>query len=81
MIYPRYFSLKMSRKKTIFPFKKQNLEHIGNYVHTTEYLAFGKTELANLNVKVYITNLLSNYIIYQISHGLNEVILLGFLHF
>ena len=78
MKYPKYFSLKMSREKTIFPFKKQNLEHIGNSVHTTKYLAFGKTVLANLMVKVYITNWLNDYIIYQISHGLNEVILLGF---
>ena len=54
----------MNWGKTIFHFEKQNLEHIGNSVHTTEYLAFGKALLANLKVKVYITKLLSVYIIY-----------------
>ena len=73
----------MNREKSIFHFEKQNLEHIGNSVHTTEYLAFGKALLARqyLKVKVYITKLLSVYIIYKKSHALNEVILLGFLQF
>ena len=55
----------------------------GNSVHTTEYLAFGKALLARLylKVKVYITKLLSIYIIYKIPHALNEIILFGFLHF
>ena len=34
-----------------------------------------------LTVKVYISNLLSVYIIYKTSYALNEVILFGFLHF
>ena len=73
----------MNREKSIFHFEKQNLEHIGNSVHTTEYLAFGKALLARLylTVKVYITKLLSVYIIYYKSHALHEVILLGFLQF
>ena len=50
--------------KIIFHFEKRNLEHIGNCVHTTEYLIFGKALLGNLKVKVYITKLLSVYIIY-----------------
>ena len=56
----------MNRKKSIFHFEKQNLKNIGNSVHTTEYLAFGKTLLARLYLKgkVYITKLLSVYIIY-----------------
>ena len=47
-------------------FEKQNLEHTGNSVHTTEHLAFGKALPARLylKVKVYITKLLSAYIIY-----------------
>ena len=55
----------MNREKSIFHFEKQNLEHIGNSVHTTEYLAFAKALLARLyqKVKVYITKLLSVYII------------------
>ena len=59
--YPKYFSLKMNKEKSIFHFEKQNLEHIGNSVHTTEYLAFGKALLARLylEVKVYITKSLS----------------------
>ena len=83
MKYPKYFSLKMNREKSIFHFEKQNLEHIGNSVHTTEYLAFGKALLARLylKVKVYKTKLLSVYIISQKSHALNEVILLRFLPF
>ena len=32
----------MDREKSVFHFEKQNLEHIGNFVHTTEYLAFRK---------------------------------------
>ena len=56
----------MNREKLIFHFEKQNSEHIGNCVHTTQYLAFGKALLARiyLKVKVYITKLLSVYIIY-----------------
>ena len=56
----------MNGEKSIFHFEKQNLEHIGNYVYTTEYLAFGKVLLARLylKVKVYITKSLSVYIIY-----------------
>ena len=66
MKYPKYVSLKTSRKKSIFHFEKQNLEHIGNSVHITEYLAFRKVFLDGLylRVKVYITKLLSDYIIY-----------------
>ena len=40
----------MNREKSIFRFDKQNLEHNGNSVHTTEYLAFGKALLAKGNV-------------------------------
>ena len=56
----------MNREKSIFHFEKQNLEPIGNSMHTTEYLAFGKALLAKLylKVKVYVTKLLSVYIIY-----------------
>ena len=36
----------MNREKSIFNFEKQNLEPVGNSVHTTEYLAFGKALLA-----------------------------------
>ena len=32
---PKYFLLKMNMEKSIFHFKKPNLEHIGNSVHTT----------------------------------------------
>ena len=66
MKYPKDFSLEMNREKSIFHFEKQNLEPIGNSMHTTEYLAFGKALLAKLylKVKVYITKLLSVYIIY-----------------
>ena len=82
MKYPKYFSLKMNREKSIFHFEKHNLEHIGNSLYTTECLAF-LVLLARLylKVKVYITQLLSVYIIYKKSHALNEVILLGFLPF
>ena len=75
MKYPKYFSLKMNREKSIFHFEKQNLELVGNSVHTTEYLAFAKVLLARLylKVKVYITKLLGVYIIYKKSHTLNEV--------
>ena len=81
--YPKYFSLKMNMEKSIFHFEKQNLEHIGNFVHTTEYLAFGKALLVRLylKVKVYITTSLSVYIIYWKSHALNEVSLLDFYNF
>ena len=46
----------MNREKSIFYFEKQNLEHIGNSVHTTEHLAFGKALLVRLylKVKVYV---------------------------
>ena len=56
----------MNREKSIFHFEKQNLEHIGDSVHTTEHFAFGKLLLAGLylKIKVYITKLLSVYIIY-----------------
>ena len=54
----------MNKEKTTFHFQKQNLEQIGNSAHTTEYLAFGKTLLANLKAKVYITKLLSVYTTY-----------------
>ena len=64
MKYYKYFSLKMNREKTIFHLEKENLEHIEDSVHTTEYFAFGKALLANLKIKVYITKLLSVYIIY-----------------
>ena len=56
----------MNREKSIFHFEKQNLEHMGDSVHTTEYLGCRKTLLARLylKVKVYITKLLSVYVIY-----------------
>ena len=59
----KYFSLKMNMGKYIFPWEKQNFESTGKSTHTTEYLAFGKTLLVRLylKVKVYITNLLSVY--------------------
>ena len=46
----------MNKENSGFHFEKQNLEHIGNSVHTTEYLAFGKALLARLylQAKVYI---------------------------
>ena len=83
MKHPKCFSLKMNREKSIFHFEKQNLEYIGNSVHTAEYLAFGKALLARLYLKekVYITKLLSVYIIYSKSHALNEVIFIGFSQF
>ena len=31
----KVFSLKIDREKSIFHFEEQNLEHIGNSVHTT----------------------------------------------
>ena len=63
MKYPKYFSLKMNREKSIFNFEKQNLEPVGNSVHTTEYLAFGKALLARLylKVKVCITKCIYNF--------------------
>ena len=50
----------MNKEKSDFYFEKKNLEPIGNYVHTTQYLAFGEALLAGLylKVKVYITKLL-----------------------
>ena len=56
----------MNWLKSSFHFEKQNLQPIGNSVHITEYLAFGKALLDRLyqKVKVYITKLLSVYIIY-----------------
>ena len=65
----------MNREKSIFRFKKLNFELIGNSVDTTEYLGFGKALLAGiyLKVKVYVTKLLSAYVIYKISHALKEV--------
>ena len=75
MEYSKHFSLKMNREKSIFHFEKLNFELIGNSVDTTEYLAFGKAVLAGLylKVKVYVTKLLSAYIIYKISHAIKEV--------
>ena len=65
MKYPKDFSLEINREKSIFHFEKQNLEPIGN-MYTTEYLAFGKTLLAKLylKVKVYITKLQSVFFIF-----------------
>ena len=79
----KYFLLKIKREKSIPHFEKYKFETIGDSVHTTEYLAFGKDLLARLylKVKVYITKLLGVYIICKKSHPLNEVILFGFLHF
>ena len=75
MKYSKYFSLKMNREKSIFHFEKQNFELIRYSVHTIEYLAFRKGLLAGLclKLKVYVTKLLSVYIIYKISHGLKKV--------
>ena len=77
----KVFFTEKTWEKTIFHFEKQNLEQVGNSLHTTEYLAFGKVLLASLKLKVYITKLLSVFIIYKKSHALNEVILLGLLTF
>ena len=33
-------------EESIFHFEIENLEHIGNSLHATEYLAFGKAPLA-----------------------------------
>ena len=41
----------MNREKSIFYFEKYNFEPIANFVHTTEYLAFGKDLLARLYLK------------------------------
>ena len=51
----------INKEKSIFHFEKQNLKPIGNFMHTTGYLAFGKALLSKLylKVKVYITKLLS----------------------
>ena len=83
MKYPKCFSLKMNKEKSVFYFEKKNFEPTGNTKHTTEYLTFGKVQLARLylKVKVYITKLLSVYTIYKKCNALNEVILLGFLNF
>ena len=56
----------MNREKSFFHFEKENLEHIGNSMHTTEHLTLRKAFLARLflKLKVYITKLLSAYIIY-----------------
>ena len=52
-----------NREKCIFHWEKWNFERTGNSVHTTEYLALGKTLLVRLylKVKIYITNLLTVY--------------------
>ena len=52
----------MNREKSIFNFEKQNLEPVGNSVHTTEYLAFGKALLARLYLKVSVYNKVSKCI-------------------
>ena len=52
MKYYKYFLLKMNREKSISHFEKYNFEAIGNSVHTTEYLAFGKNLLPRLYLKV-----------------------------
>ena len=82
MKYSKY-SLKMNMEEEIFHFEKYNFEPVGNSVHTTEYLVFGKDLLARLylTLKVYITKLLVAYIINIKSHAFNEVILCRFLHF
>ena len=72
----------MNREKSILHYEKYNFEPIKNFVHAAEYLGFGKDLLAGLvTVKVYITKLLGEYIIYNKSHALNKIILFGFLHF
>ena len=38
-----------TENESIFHFEKQNLEHIGNSVHTAEYLAFRKALLSVYN--------------------------------
>ena len=56
----QYLSMKMNLEKWIFQWDKLKFEPIGNSVHTTEYLASGKTLLAKLYLKVKVdTNLLS----------------------
>ena len=60
----KVFFTKNQRRKNSFPFWKTEFWNTGNSVHTTEYLALGKALLANLKVKVYITKLISVYIIY-----------------
>ena len=54
------------KRKINFHLEILYLEHVGNFGHTTEYTAFGKALLARLylKVKMYITKLLSVYIIY-----------------
>ena len=82
-IFQYIFHWKWIGKNQCCILKKYNFEPIGNSVHTTGYLAFGKDLLARLylTVKVYITKWLGVYIIYDKSHALKEVILFGFLHF
>ena len=60
------FSLKMNREKSIFHFEKYNFDPIGSLLHPTKYLTFGKDLMARLylTVKLYITKLLGEYIIY-----------------
>ena len=57
----KYLLMKMNWENLIFHWEKWNFEPIGNSLHTTVYLALGKTLLTRLylKVKVYITNLLS----------------------
>ena len=62
MKYPKNFSLEINRERSIFHFEKQNLEPIGNSMYTTEYLAFGKTLLAKLYLKVSVYNQVTEYI-------------------
>ena len=50
----KYFLLKIKREKSIPHFEKYKFETIGDSVHTTEYLAFGKDLLARLYLNVYI---------------------------
>ena len=56
----KYLSMRMNREESVFNREKCNFKHIGNTVHTTDYLSLGKALLATLylEVKVYI-NLLS----------------------
>ena len=66
MKYYKYFSLKMNREKSIFHFEEYNFDPIGSLLHPTKYLTFGKDLMAGLylTVKLYITKLLGEYIIY-----------------
>ena len=60
----KVFSTKNQHGKDNFPFWKTEFWNTRNSVHTAEYLALAKALLANLKVKVYITKLISVYIIY-----------------